>query len=271
MTASAGVGLYVHITSRKRRHNSKAEPTKGAAAEARGAAADSHCSQPPFQIAQSQLPQGGLFEPVGCPPRLCSTPGSFNQTSFMHSITSSKNSGSMAAGKLPPYPAAMLTANKLATHQHESQHGQQARQQQAARSNSGLIRSTGAQHAQCAAEEALSQEAAAAEEALGSFSRSSSANALYSGYASAQLPARAPIDATAEAKAAAQSGARQLNPAGEQGGFSRKEAPQQVVMQSAAVQHPAGQLEAGAGGQQLTAPEGRQMTRAQVSLSCMTI
>lgn len=160
----------------------------------------------------------------------------------------------------------MLTSNKLATHQLESQHAQQAQQQQAVRSNLGLIRSAVAQHAQHAADEALSQEAAAAEEALGSFSRPSSGNALYSGHTPTSLLAQAPTDASAQAAAATQSSACHLELASHQDRSNWSEASQQMVMQSAAVQHPPGQTNMGARGLHLTAPEGQQLTQAQVSL-----
>lgn len=172
----------------------------------------------------------------------------------------------MAAGKLGPYHAVMLTSNKLAVHQHESQHGiaQQAQQRPAPHSNSGLIRSAVAQQAQHA-DEALSQEAAAVEEALGSFSRPSSSAALHSGHTPAPLLTHALTNASAQAAAATHS-ASQLTTASQQEEVSQGGAPQQLVVQSAAVQHPAGQLQADARGLQSTAPEGRLLTQAQVSL-----
>ena len=299
-----GVGVYVHIRSRKRLHSSsKGEPTNEAAAEAGQAADTSHCSQPQFSIAQSQLPQGGLFEPVGCPPRL-STPGGFSQSSFMQSITSSKKSRSFMAGKLTPYPA-MLGANKTAMHQLESGHGAKQAQQQAG-FGPDLIRSGVAQHAQHGAadtqhaEEALSQEAAAAEAALGSFSRASSQTALQSCHTTAAfpLPANAPTDAAAEA--AAHEAAHQAAPsaiqrpsrltlASQQRGMNKAEHSQQVMSQSGrglgvsqgskADQpgvlplqgYPAGDTETGARGLQLTAPNGQSLTQAQVKAEPLDI
>lgn len=213
MMVCSGVGLYVHFTGRKRRRSNggKGETANEAAAEAGQAAGNSHCSQPPFPIAKSHLPQAGLFEPVGCPPRL-GTPGGFSQNSFMQSITSSKMSGSMVAGKLAPYPAAMLGADKTAMHRLESQ--QQA--SITAISNSDLIRSGVAQraqhiavNAQHSAEEALSQEAAAAEAALGSFSRASSRTALHSCHTAAALPLPAEAASGAGAGAATQEAVKQ--------------------------------------------------------------
>ena len=302
-----GVGLYIHIRSRKRRHGSgnKDEPAKEAAAEAGRAADTSHCSQPQFPIVQSQLPQGGLFEPVGCPPRL-STPGGFSQSSFMQSITSSKKSGSFMAGKLMSYPADVLDTNKTAMHQlgAGAQHAQQAQQQHAA-SSSYLIRSGVAQHAQRdivdtpRAEEALSQEAAAAEAALESFSRASSQTALHSSHtvAANPLPANAPTDA--DDQAAAQEAAHQaapsatpfqLNLASQQRGISKTGPTQQMMSQSGRSVgtsqgskgsrpgvlplqgYPAEATGTGArsGGLQLTAPNGQSLTQAQVNAAHLT-
>ncbi|KAL0038988.1 hypothetical protein WJX77_004310 [Trebouxia sp. C0004] len=62
-----GVGLYAHMVSRRRQRTG----AKGAActkeAEGDQAASKSVSSQPSVPIAQSKLPLGGLFEPVGCP------------------------------------------------------------------------------------------------------------------------------------------------------------------------------------------------------------
>ena len=304
-TLYTGVGLYVHIRSRKRLHGcgNKGEPTKEAAAQAGRAADNCHCSPAPFPIAQSQMPQGGLFEPVGCPPRL-STPGGFSQSSFMHSITSSSKSGSFMAGKLTPYPAAMLGANKTAMHQLRSGHEAQQAQQQHAASSTDLIRSGVAQHAQHAqrdavdtqhAEEALSLEAAAAEAALGSFSRASSQTALQSCHTTAAfpLPANAPTDADAQEAAhqAAPSSAQRpfhLDLASQQGGRDTPEPDQQMMSQSGKglrvsqgskggqpgvlplQGYPAGETATGAGGLQLTAPRGPSLTQAQVNTLHLT-
>ena len=297
-TLYTGVGLYVHIRSRKRHHSSskKGDPTKEAAAEAGRAADSSQCSQPQFPIVQSQLPQGGLFEPVGCPPRL-STPGGFSQSSFMQSITSSKKSGSFVAGKLTPYPA-MLGANKTAMHQLDSGHGAKQAQQQAA-SSPDLIRSGVAQHAQRDAddtqhtEEALCQEAAAAEAALGSFSRASSQTALHSCCTIPAFPLPPDAPTAAAAEAATQEAAHQAAPsatqrpsqltfASQQRGMNKAEPSQQVISHSGRglgvrqgpkgvhpgvlplQGYPAGETETGARGLQLTAPNGQSLTQAQV-------
>ena len=309
-----GVGLYVHIRSRRRRHSSgsKGEPTKEGAAETEQAANNSQRSQPPFPIAQTQLPQGGLFEPVGCPPRL-STPGGFSQSSFMQSITSSKKSRSFLAGKLSPYPTGVLGANKTAMHQlesgHGTQHAQQAQQRQPefnAASQSNLIRSGMSQHAQHAqhgaadtqhAEEALFQEAAAAEAALGSFSRASSQTALHSCHTTAALPL--PVDAPTAATAglasheATQEAAHQaapsvtqrpaqLKPASQQSRMSQKPTQQMVSQAGRGVGvsqgskggqpgvlplqgYPAGAMDTSAKGLQQSAPQGQSLTQAQVS------
>ena len=205
------------------------------------------------------------------------------------------------AGKLTPYPAVMLGTNKTAMHLlgpgHGAQHAQQAQQQQAA---SDLIRSGVAQHAQLGAvdtqyaEEALSQEAAAAEAALGSFSRASSQTVLHSCHTTAAfpLPANAPTDPAAEA--AAQAAAYHAAPsatqrpskltlASQQRGMNKTEPTQQVVSWSGrglgASQgskggqpgvlplqgYPAGETGTGARGLQLTAPNGQSLTQAQVN------
>lgn len=308
MVLCTGVGLYAHIRSRKRRH-SKGEPTKEGAAEVGQAADNSHCSQPPFPIAQTQLPQGGLFEPVGCPPRL-STPGGFSQSSFMQSITSSKKSRSFLAGKLSPYSIGKLGANKTAMHQLESghrtqhaQHAQQAQQRQPdfnAALQSNLIRSGmshGAGDTQHA-EEALFQEAAAAEAALGSFSRASSQAALHCCHtpAALSLPADAPTAATAEAatQEATQEAAHraappatqrpsQMNSASQASRMSQINPTQQVMSQSGRgvglsqglkggqpgmlplQGYPAGAMDTSARGLQLSAPQGQSLTQAQVN------
>ena len=208
------MGLYVHFASKKRRRSSgsKGQVAKEVTAEA--GQADDSCdgSPPPFPIAQSQQPQAGLFEPVGCPPRL-GTPGSFNPASFLQSVTSSTRSGSIRAGKLAPGPAAALGAKKTplspATH-HSSWEAKGLSAKSAAHSQltysgpaeGALLPASGmqhaqravisAQHAEQAAEERLYQEAAAAEAALGSFSRAPSSAALQSCYTALPAPAITP-------------------------------------------------------------------------------
>lgn len=310
MVLCTGVGLYAHLRSRKRSRSSssKGEPTKEGAAEAGQAADDSHCSQTPFPIAQTQLPQGGLFEPVGCPPRL-STPSGFSQSSFMQSITSSKKSGSFLAGKLLPYPTSVLGANKIAMHQlesgHETQHAQQAQQQRQPDFNaalqSNLIRSGMSQHAQHGAadaqhtEEALFQEAAAAEAALGSFSRASSQTALHSCRTTAALPLPADAPTAATAEAATQEAAHQAAPlvtqltsANQQSRMSQRKPAQQMLSQSGRgvaasqgskggqpgmlpLQGYPGAKDVGTTGLQQSALQGQSLTQAQVHAVHVTV
>lgn len=217
---AAGVGLYVHFATTRRRHSSgrKGQATKESNAEAEQADDSRGGSPPAFPIAQSQQPQAGLFEPVGCPPRL-GTPGSFNPASFLHSVTSSR-SGSIRAGKrAPDFPAA-LGANKTplsqATYQGflEAQHSGAKSAAHSPMTSSdpagGAVHPAfstqhsqrviiSAQHAEQAAEESLYQEAAAAEEALGSFSRAPSSAALQSCHMAEPVSA---TTCTAEAKQA---------------------------------------------------------------------
>lgn len=194
----AGVGLYAHIVSRKRRQSSvkSVKHAKEAEAEAGKAATKSTSSQPPMPIVQSQQPLGGLFEPVGCP-RL-GTPCGHEPHSFIQSITSSNRSRSKMSGSLRSYPAAVmpsmvsLQADSFNHHQEgpkQAQHTLANTCSPATNSqlNTAVVTTPSnvpAQRAQQAfssfqtqpaeqaeADEALCQEAAAAEDILDSFSR----------------------------------------------------------------------------------------------------
>ena len=207
------------------------------------------------------------------------------------------------AGKLAPYPAAMLGANKTAMHHLRCGHEAQQAQQQHAASNPDLIRSGAAQHLQHAhhdavdaqhAEEALSQEAAAAEAALGSFSRASSQTALHSCHTTGAFPLPAVTPTHADAQAAAQEAAHQaapsatqrpshLNLASQQRGRGTPEPTQQMMSQPGkAIRvsqgskggqpgvlplqgYAGGETATGAGGLQLTGSRGQSLTQAQVN------
>ena len=230
-----GLGLYVQIAKRRKRSSSggNGAAAKEAAAESRRADGITSSSQPALPIAQSQQPQPARFEAVGCPPRL-DTPGSFSSASFRHSITSSNRSSSMKPGKLMSYPNAVLGAKIAAFSQTDSHQASQQAQQAGVKtfSNPNLI-NTGlaqqaqhaspslqhaqqcksnvqhapqrndfeAQRAQQSADDSLYQEAAAAEAALGSFSRASSYSTLQSCQGPASATSSAPLPGRAETPA----------------------------------------------------------------------
>ena len=195
------------MTSRRRHQTG----TKQAEAEGGQAASKSVSSQPLVPIAQSKQPSQGLFEPVGCPK--LGTPCRHEPQSFIQSLASSTRSRSRLSYSLRSYPGAAAMPLVSAVHvqadsfisRQQPQHAQQALPgtfpAPAPRSNFissakhgsaagpasnallpqhaqhvGLI----SQHGQQAADDALSQEAAAAEAVLDSFSRMSSAEALQS-------------------------------------------------------------------------------------------
>ena len=197
---AAGIGLYAHITSRNRRRSgAKHVPSaKEAGADAGQAAAKSSSNQLPSPVAQTQQPLGGLFEPIGCP--CLGTPSGHEPRHFIQSITSSKSNSSRSkmSCSLRPYPAAAVPATVSLRADSvscglESQHAQQrshvpvssltmpaGRSTAAAPSNPTQHAVSNAQHAQQAADDTLSEEAAAAEAVLDSFSRASSHDALQS-------------------------------------------------------------------------------------------
>lgn len=206
---AVGVGLYAHIASRRRQQSG----TKGAAsvkeskAEAGQVPSKSVSSQPSQAIAQSKQPMGGLFEPIGCPQ--LGTPRRHEPHSLIQSIASSTKSRSKLSCSLRPYPTAAAAA-PVAVNVQADTFDSRSRQQQTLpgqlpgltlQSNSwqpaeysmtaapfsGATHTQHAQdalsslqHAQQAADDTLSQEAAAAEAVLDSFSRLSSAEALHS-------------------------------------------------------------------------------------------
>ena len=203
---STGVGLYVHTAKRRKQayHAKSSAPGKEGAAEAGDINAKSASSPPPLPIAQSQQPYGGLFEPVGCP-RL-STPGGLNQSSFMHSITSSNRSRSQMAAELRPYPStaapAAINLQAIASQEYSqaAQHTQQPlptsataafskdplHSMQSVVSQSWLHTGYGQQAASHApftgemADDLLSQEAAAADAVMDTLSLMSGHDALHS-------------------------------------------------------------------------------------------
>lgn len=210
---ASGVGLYAHMTSKRRQRTGTkgAACTKEAEAEGGQAASKSVSSQPSVPIAQSKQPLGGLFEPVGCP-RL-GTPCCHEPQSFIHSLASSTRSRSKLSCSLRSYPGAAAVSAVPAVHvqadsfdsRQQAQHAQQALPGTllAPAPHSNLISSAkhglaagpassallpqhaqhvnlSSQHVQQAADDALSQEAAAAEAVFDSFSRMSSAEALQS-------------------------------------------------------------------------------------------
>ena len=201
--------MYAHIAGRRRQQLG----TKGAAsvkeseAEAGQVASKSVSSQPSLAIAQSKQPMGGLFEPIGCPQ--LGTPHRHEPHSLIQSITGSTKSRSKLSGSLRPYPTAAAAAPIAVNVQADSFDTQSRKQQtlpgqlpcltlqsnswrpaeysMTAAPFSGATHSQHAQdalsslqHAQQAADDTLSQEAAAAEAVLDSFSRLSSAEALHS-------------------------------------------------------------------------------------------
>ena len=226
---AAGIGLYAHITSRNRRRSgAKHVPSaKEAGADAGQAAAKSSSNQLPSPIAQTQQPLGGLFEPIGCP--CLGTPSGHEPRLFIQSITSSKSncSRSKMSCSLRPYPAAAVPATVSLRADSvscglESQHAQQrshmpvssltmpaGRTTAAAPSNPTQHAVSNAQHAQQAADDTLSEEAAAAEAVLDSFSRASSHDALQSHFRVGSVTSTAaippPVEVTAAARAVTQS------------------------------------------------------------------
>ncbi|DBB00918.1 TPA: hypothetical protein ACH3X1_000835 [Trebouxia sp. C0004] len=236
---ASGVGLYAHMVSRRRQRTG----AKGAActkeAEGDQAASKSVSSQPSVPIAQSKLPLGGLFEPVGCP-RLGS-PCRREPQSFIQSLASSTRSRSKLSCSLRLNPGAAAVPAVSAVHvqadsfdsRHQPQHAQQAlpgmfpapaphsifnasakRGSAAGSASSALLPQhaqhvgLSSQHVQQAADDALSQEAAAAEAVLDSFSRMSSAEVLQSYLRSGPAthltqPATASTAATQEAQQSA--------------------------------------------------------------------
>jgi len=204
---ASGVGLYAHMTSRRRQQTG----TKEAEAEGGQAASKSVSSQPSVPIAQSKQPLGGLFEPVGCPK--LGTPCRHEPQSFIQSLASSTRSRSKLSYSLRSYPGAAAVQAVSAVHvqadsfdsRQQPQHAQQAlpgtfpapaphsNLMSSAKHGSAAGPASSAflpqhaqrvgltsQHGQQAADDALSQEAAAAEAVLDSFSRMSSAEALQS-------------------------------------------------------------------------------------------
>ena len=204
---ASGVGLYAHMASRRRHQTG----TKEAEAEGGQAASKAVSSQPAVPIAQSKQPLGGLFEPVGCPK--LGTPCRHEPHSFIQSLASSTRSRSKLSCSLRSYPGGAAVPAVSAVHvqadsfdsRQQPQHAQQALPETfpAPAPCSNLMSSAthgsaagpassalppqhaqhvglSSQHGQQAADDALSQEAAAVEAVLDSFSRMSSAEALQS-------------------------------------------------------------------------------------------
>lgn len=209
---ASGIGLYAHMTSRRHQQTGTkgAACTKRAEPEGGQATSKSVSSQPSVPIAQSKQPLGGLFEPVGCPE--LGTPCRHEPQSFIQSFASSTRSRSKLSCSLRSYPGAAAVPAVSAVHvqagsidsRQQPQHAQQALpgtlpnpaplfdSTSSAKHGSAAGPASSAhlpqhaqhgfssQHGQQAADDALSQEAAAAEAVLDSFSRMSSAEALQS-------------------------------------------------------------------------------------------
>ena len=210
---ASGVGLYAHMANKHRQQTG----TKEAETEGGQAACKSVSSQPSVPIAQSKQPWGGLFEAVGCPK--LGTPCRHEPHAFIQSLSSSTRSRSKLSCSLRPYPGAAAVPPVSAVHvqadsfdsRRQPQHSQQAlpgtfpapatrsnltssakRGSAAGPASSALLPQhaqhvgLSSQHGQQAADDALCQEAAAAEAVLDSFSRMSSAEALQSQLRSGQ-------------------------------------------------------------------------------------